>query len=384
MNVKLLHSISAISATDWNTLFNTSNPFIQHAFLATLEQSQCCNTKTGWRPQHIVVTQQGQLIAAMPCFLKSHSSGEYVFDHAWANAYQQHGLNYYPKLLSAIPFTPSTGPRLAFSNNIQSTHEKLHIIKTIDQAIRDKFTNNELSGWHMLFPESALSTLLKQSGWAQRIGIQYHWFNKDYTSFDHFLSALKSRKRKAIRKERAAIKQQGIATRVITGTDISEELMSQFYRFYHLTYLKRSGQQGYLNLVFFHLLLKSMPHNLVMICALKGDQLIGAALCFKDDTTLFGRYWGCEQEYDFLHFEVCYYQGIEFCIQQKLSRFDSGAQGEHKISRGFQPIKTYSNHSISNPEFKSAINNFLTEETQHVNAYIEHLTPSLPFKESTL
>jgi len=380
MNIKFLHSISDISDTEWNSLFDTDYPFIQHAFLSALEQSGCTQASTGWEPQHIVIYQAEKIVAAMPCFLKTHSYGEYVFDWAWANAYQQHGLHYYPKLLSAIPFTPATGSRLAFSKNNQSKQEQLLVIGNIDRAIRDKFTDSGLSSWHVLFPESELSSLLEQSKWKQRIGIQYHWFNDDYKSFDHFLSTFKSRKRKTLHKERQSIIKQDIVMTTVNGSEISDELMTEFYRFYHLTYLKRSGQHGYLNLAFFLLLLADMSENLVMFCATKNHTLIGASLCFKDEKTLYGRYWGCEKEYDFLHFEACYYQGIEYCINNKFERFNPGAQGEHKISRGFKPIKTLSNHVVLHNDFRYAIHRFIDEEKAHVNAHLEHLTTLLPFK----
>ena len=380
MNIKFLHSISDISDTEWNSLFDIDYPFVQHAFLSALEQSGCTQTSTGWEPQHIVVYQSEKVVAAMPSFLKTHSYGEYVFDWAWANAYQQHGLNYYPKLLSAIPFTPATGSRLAFSKSIQSKQEQLSVIRGIDRAIREKFTSSELSSWHVLFPELELSSLLEQSEWKQRIGIQYHWFNDNYKSFDNFLSTFKSRKRKNLRKERQSVIDQGIVMTTVTGTDISDELITEFYRFYHLTYLKRSGQHGYLNLAFFLLLRAEMSENLVIFCATKNHSLIGAALCFKDEKNLYGRYWGCEQEYEFLHFEACYYQGIEYCINNKLQHFDPGAQGEHKISRGFKPIRILSNHMILHNEFRQAIHRFIDEEKAHINAHLEHLTTLLPFK----
>ncbi|MBL4743689.1 MAG: N-acetyltransferase [Cycloclasticus sp.] len=382
MDVKFLQSINDISAADWNTLFNTDYPFIQHEFLFLLESSGCTQRATGWDPCHIIVSDNDQLIAAMPSYIKTHSYGEYVFDWAWANAYQQHGLNYYPKLLSAIPFTPATGPRLAFAKTVDGGEEKINIIRHIDQAIRDKFNSQSLSSWHLLFPDAELSSLLEQCQWEQRIGIQYHWFNRNYASFDNFLDSFKSRKRKTVRKEREAVAKQDISMRIVSDDNISKELMSKFYRFYHLTYLKRSGQQGYLNLRFFQLLLSKMSSNLVMICAIKDEVLIGAALCFKDSTTLYGRYWGCDQEYDFLHFEACYYQGIEYCIDTGLQRFDPGAQGEHKIPRGFEPTKTYSNHVILNKEFQQAINHFIQEERLQITAYSEQLSKSLPFKES--
>ncbi|PHR50855.1 GNAT family N-acetyltransferase [Cycloclasticus sp.] len=384
MNIKFLSSISKVSDTHWNSVFETDYPFIQHAFLSALEQSGCTQASTGWTPHHIIVTDRDDIIAAMPCYLKTHSYGEYVFDWAWANAYQQHQLHYYPKLLSAIPFTPSTGPRLAFHNRIQLTQEKQSIIKNIRQAALDSVSSVGLSSWHVLFPDTEMSSLLEDSEYKQRSGIQYHWFNHHYTSFDDFLQTFKSRKRKTLRKERLSITQQGIEMTVVDGRDISKQLMAEFYRFYHFTYLKRSGQQGYLNLEFFNLLLSTMTENLVMFCAQKDNRLIGAALCFKDHQTLYGRYWGCEQEYEFLHFEACYYQGIEYCINHKLMRFDPGAQGEHKISRGFKPVKTLSNHMILHAEFRQAIEQFIDDEKIQVNAQIDHLTSFLPFKSASL
>jgi predicted N-acyltransferase len=384
MEVQFLNNINDCSPTQWDALFNADYPFTKHAFLSALETSDCVNTSTGWQPQHITVTECGALIAAIPCYLKTHSYGEYVFDWSWANAYQQHGLDYYPKLLAAIPFTPATGPRLAIDNDHCSQDGHIALIRTIDQAIRNKFGLTGISSWHLLFPSKTLSSQLQQCQWQQRVGIQYHWFNNNFDSFDDFLKTFKSRKRKNVRKERESVAKQGFEIRTVTGKNIDTSLMSAFYRFYHLTYLKRSGQHGYLNLAFFNTLLQNMADSLVMICAEKNGTLIAAALCFKDHETLYGRYWGCEKEYDFLHFETCYYQGIEFCIANQLKRFDPGAQGEHKISRGFKPIKTYSNHVIFHPEFKQAINNFIDDEKQQIDAYLGQLNSLLPFKSENL
>jgi len=373
-----------VPAEQWQKLFADPYPFTQHAFLAALETSGCVQEATGWQPNHILITENDQLLAAMPYYLKTHSYGEYVFDWAWADAYHQHGLNYYPKLLAAIPFTPSSGPRLAFAADIRSDAEKLNIIHFIERAIRDKYNQSTLSGWHLLFPNSALSDLLQRAGWKQRKGIQYHWFNKQYPSFDDFLETFKSRKRKLVRKERCAVADQGLLLTVRSGQEIDDALMTEFYRFYHLTYLKRSGQHGYLNLKFFRLLLTTMAQNLVMICATKSDTIVAAALCFKDDTSLYGRYWGCQQEYPFLHFEVCYYQGIEYCINNGLQHFDPGAQGEHKIARGFKPVTTLSNHVILHPEFKHAIEHFIAQESNQIDAHLNHLNTLLPYKTEPL
>ena len=380
MEISFLHSINDISATQWDNLFSSDAPFTHHAFLLALESSGCTQASTGWQAQHIIVSLKGENIAAMPCFIKSHSYGEYVFDWAWADAYHKHGHNYYPKLVAAIPFTPVSGSRLGFSKSVQSSQQKLSIIKLIDQTIRHKSHSLQLSSWHVLFPNKELSSLLDESGWQQRIAVQYHWFNRQYNDFDSFLSQLKSRKRKNISKERLAISKQGIQVKTFRGHEIDENLMNSFYRFYQQTYLKRSGQTGYLNRDFFQKIRTAMPDNLVMFCALKDDRLIAAALCFKDSKTLYGRYWGCDHEHSFLHFETCYYQGIEFCIANQLQRFDPGAQGEHKIPRGFEPIETFSNHVILNPDFSQAITRFIEKEKKQLVPHIAYLQTLLPFK----
>jgi len=380
MKINFLRSINDISAAHWDALFANNSPFTQHAFLLALESSGCTQASTGWQSQHIIVSQNDQPIAAMPCFIKTHSYGEYVFDWTWADAYHQHGYQYYPKLLFAIPFTPSTGHRLGFCDSIKTQQQKSNIITFIDQATRKHSHALSLSSCHLLFPPSTLSNSLNEHGWKQRTGIQYHWFNQQYHCFDDFLNKLKSRKRKNINKERLAISTQDIRMATYTGHNISEQLMNSFYRFYQKTYLKRSGQAGYLNTAFFQSLRTNMPDNLVMFCAIKDEQVIAAALCFKDSNTLYGRYWGCEQEYEFLHFETCYYQGIDYCIMNKLTHFDPGAQGEHKISRGFEPIQTFSNHVILNPNFSQAIASFINEEKKQIDAHMIHLQTLSPFK----
>jgi len=347
-----------VSSDDWQHVFKTLYPFTQHAFLSALEVSGCIQASTGWRAQHIVVKKGDRLLALMPCYIKDHSYGEYVFDWAWADAYHQNGRSYYPKLLTAIPFTPSTGPRLGFSPTVQTDVEKAAIFKAISLAIQRKLSTENLSSWHVLFPDKNQSSQLQACQVEQRVGLQYHWFNKSYVSFEDFLSRFKSRKRKNIRKEREAIERQGILMQRLEGAQVTPEMMSIFYRFYQATYLKRSGHHGYLNQQFFMLILTF----------------------FKGQDSLYGRYWGCEQAYDFLHFETCYYQGIEYCINNDLQHFDPGAQGEHKISRGFEPIKTFSNHLISNPNFRMAINNFIQQEKSQVEINLSQLCTLLPFK----
>ena len=381
MIIKFINSIQDIAQSQWQALF-PDNPFSRYEFLLALEVSHCTQADSGWQPHHLLVMKNDFIIAAMPCFIKTHSYGEYVFDWAWADAYQQHGLNYYPKLVTSIPFTPSAGQRLAISERITSETERNAIIQTVSQALEAELIQIGASSWHCLFPSQALSKKFAKLGHTTRVGVQYHWHNRDYPSFDSFLEQLKSRKRKNIRKERLSVLQQGFSFKHTEGKQITDELIHQFYGFYHSTYLKISRRAGYLNLEFFLYLTKNMPDKLMMVCAYKDQQLIASALFFKSSKTLYGRYWGCEHEFDSLHFETCYYQGIEYCIEKKLAHFDPGAQGEHKIARGFEPIKTFSNHCIKHHQFKRAIDEFIDDETTHIDQYINQLLESSPYKQS--
>ena len=336
--------------------------------------------KTGWQPHHLLVYDQQTLVAIMPLFIKTHSYGEYVFDWSWANAYHQHGLEYYPKLLNGIPFTPATGPRWG----IHQEYNLQDILAFLSSTINEELSKLQASSCHCLFPEKALSDQLTNHHSLQRTGYQYHWFNDNYQSFDDFTATMSSRKRKNINKERRKIQEQNISIHVKCGDDITEQDWQNFYLFYQITYLKRSGQQGYLSPSFFPILAKTMSEHLVMTLAYydQQPQPVAAALCFKDSETLYGRYWGCKENFDSLHFETCYYQGIEYAIKYNLKRFDPGAQGEHKIQRGFTPIKTYSNHWISHQDFKDAIERFITMEQKEVDRYLVEASTLLPFKQS--
>lgn len=318
----------------------------------------------------------------MPLFIKSHSYGEYVFDWSWAEAYQRHGMNYYPKLVNACPFTPATGPRWA----IHSSYSEDDVLAFMSQTIIQEANNINASSCHSLFSSAEKSALLTQHTWQQRIGYQYHWFNRDYNNFDDFLSTMTSRKRKNIKKEREKVIQQNIIIDVKSGAEIKAQDWHDFHIFYQLTYIKLSGHAGYLSAEFFPLLAQTMCDNVVMVQASvinedKQKDTVAAALYFKDNHTLYGRYWGCRENFDSLHFEVCYYQGIEYAIKHKLQRVDPGAQGEHKIQRGFTPIKTYSNHWIAHDEFSHAIQEFLQVEEKEVEAYIKKASELLPFKQ---
>lgn len=380
MQIRFISSIHALSSERWNQLCPEHYPFVRHEFLAALEDTGCTSAASGWQVQHLLVEQGDRLIAVMPGYSKTHSYGEYVFDWAWADAYRRHGLPYYPKWINAIPFTPCVGPRLLCREEDCTNH----LIETISTALTTHTTETQQSGWHCLFPSQALSEQLQTQQTIQRQGCQFHWFNRDYRNFDEFLAQMSSRKRKNILKERREVNTQGFHFWVKTGSQLGPQDWEIFYALYRTTYLKRSGHKGYLSAEFFQQLGATMSENLVLITAHKTDDItagvIAAALFMRDDTTLYGRYWGCFEEYQFLHFETCYYQGIEYAIANKLHRFDGGAQGEHKIARGFEPLITYSNHWIAEPGFRSAIQQFVTQETQGIQAYADEARRLLPFK----
>lgn len=382
MRIEFIGSISDIPAEQWDAVWFSSHssatqaatryPFVKHAFLLALEQSGCTTAETGWEPYHCIAWDGDRLAGALPLYIKSHSYGEYVFDWAWANAYHQAGLHYYPKFLNAIPFTPATGPRWVA--------EYPQAFDAMREAIFAEILRLGLSGLHSLFP-SRLNTELKEDGrFLQRIDCQYHWFNRGYDDFNSFLDSFTSRKRKNINKERSKVTEQGFHVEMVEGAKLTERDWRQFYLLYRQTYRKRSGHDGYLNSDFFQRIGASMRDSVVMAWASIEGRLIAAALYFKDEKTLFGRYWGALDEYDGLHFECCYYQGIEYAIRHQLERFDPGAQGEHKILRGFTPVLTRSLHYLHDERFATAITRFLREETQHVLVYCTEARQQLPFK----
>jgi predicted N-acyltransferase len=376
MHCQFISTINAIDAIDWNKLCETDYPFLRHEFFAALENSGSTIKETGWQPHHLLIKEDDEVIAVMPLFLKYHSYGEYVFDWAWADAFLRHGYEYYPKLLNAIPFTPATGPRWAIAKEYDAKIVADFLFKSIE--LEAKKLN--LSSTHFLFTEKKDSVFFDDKKYLMRTGCQYHWLNKGYQSFDHFLESFASRKRKNLKKERQKVYDQGITLSVKTGVEINANDWHHFYLFYHLTYYKRSGRQGYLTEAFFPLLTQHLNEHLVMVQATKDGDIIAASLYFKDSKVLYGRYWGCKDEYDQLHFEACYYKGIEYAIENNIERFDPGAQGEHKIQRGFTPIKTYSHHWIENQSFEDAIRRFIDTETDEIGAYIQHASQRLPFK----
>ncbi len=379
MQIEVLQSLSSINEPVWDAWIPNNYPFLRSEFLFGLESSGCTTADTGWQPFHIIVRDQGALVGFMPCYLKTHSYGEYVFDWSWADAWRRSGLSYYPKLLSGIPFTPATGPRLLITDQIDSCK----VWTAIAEWVKDFCASKKISSWHILFTNAGNSEYLTKLDCHQRIAVQFHWFNEDYRDFQDYLSNFVSRKRKNIKKERARVQEQGIHLEMLSGADILTEHWSSFHDFYQMTYAKRSGHGGYLSKDFFLSVLPNMSKQVVMCVAKKDSRAVAAALYFKSSTTLFGRYWGCIAEYDFLHFEACYYQGIEYCIEHGLSKFDPGAQGEHKIQRGFKPIQTFSNHWIDSSEFSNAVRDFTTKEALQVEKYRLQATELLPFHKKT-
>lgn len=353
----------------------TGHPFLQAGFLRSLETSGAVGPGTAWTIAHLLFEQDGQATALLPLYLKTDSRGEYVFDHSWAAAYERHGLSYYPKLVSAIPFTPVPGPRLLLAAG-ETLEDWLDFVL---QAVREFCTEAKLSGWHGLYVEEDWLSTARAQGFAIREGCRFHWDNPGYRDFDDFLARLTSKKRKDLKRERRKLEEQGISCRTLQGHDIDRQAWDFFYQCYVRTYHEH-GQHAYLNREFFQHLAGTMANQLMLVVAEDSDGPLASALFFHDDHTLFGRYWGSLRRADGLHFEVCYYQGMEFCLRQGLREFDPGTQGEHKLLRGFAPRRTYSLHWLQEPGFQRAIQNFVDEERVAVARYRAEAESLLPYR----
>ena len=376
MKITFLDSIQEVSKEEWERVLNSDYPFLKYDFLKTLEITKCVSPEQGWTPLHLVVSSDEEILALMPLYIKTDSQGEFIFDWSWADAYYRNGLDYYPKLVSSIPFTPASGPRILISSKARSSE----IIKEVSHALKQVTKDSNFSSVHILLAGKDEITNFSDQDFSLRTSYSFHWFNKDYTSFNHFLEDMTSRQRKNIKKERNKIIEQGINLIRVTGNEITLEMIESFYQFYQLTYLKR-GMRGYLNFDFFKKIVETIPESIMLVLAQNpSGQYVAGALNFFDQEKLYGRYWGCLEEYDSLHFETCYYQGIEFCIDEKLHSFDPGVQGEHKIKRGFCPIETFSAHWIKDLRFKEAIDDFLDREREHVLEYNQDRRALLPFK----
>ncbi len=375
MNIQIISSLAEIKAAQWDALNTTGYPFLSYHFLRTLETERCLSPQSGWHPQHIVAYENGDLVGALPMYLKTHSWGEFVFDFAWAEAYQRSGLSYYPKLVIAVPFSPVTGPRLL--TNPDATHRHPIASAMINTAI-EQAKARQISSIHGLFLNSEDANTLSSAGFMERLGYQYHWNNQTYSSFDDYLSRFKSKQRKNIKRERRRIQEMGVELKMIEGDEITDDHWQQFYHLYSDTCHRKNGMP-YLNLGFFKTLNAQMSQAIVLAVASFENNIMAMSFFIKTDDTLYGRYWGCVEHYDSLHFETCYYTPIEYCIQHNITRFDAGAQGEHKISRGFMPTVTRSAHWVHHPALRPAIQNFLHEEKNHITACLDTLKHNAPF-----
>ena len=359
----------------WNAVANPPgqpyHPFVDWTFLEALESSASVRAETGWAPMHFLLEDGGDLIGAMPLYLKGHSQGEYIFDHAWSDAYERAGGQYYPKLLSAVPFTPVPGPRLLARDRIAGRQLAAAALQIAERL--------EVSSLHVNFTTDTDSAAFEELGLLRRTGQQYHFRNRGYDDFEAFLGELASRKRKNLRKERASIPQAGIEIEWLTGADINERHLDAFWTFYQDTGARKWGTP-YLTRTFFRLLIENMADRVLLIMAQRDGEYIAGALNMIGGDTLYGRYWGCTQRVPFLHFEICYYQAIDYCLAHGLSRVEAGAQGEHKIARGYEPVETRSAHWIADDRFREAIDNYLASERAHVEADMSILRDYTPYR----
>ena len=371
ITVRLQESLESINAQAWDALHDGRNPFVSHAFLAGLEQHGCLREEWGWRPQHITLWEGDELVAAAPGYLKDNSHGEFVFDHAWAHAYAQHGRDYFPKWLGAVPYSPVTGSRLLARNALHR--------QALLEAVITQSRASALSSAHINFHTSEEDTAFDDS-WLPRLDVQYHWTNRaGWQDFDEFLAAFDSKHRKNIRQERGKVQRAGVTFRVVHGDEASDADLATMFAFYLLTF-RDYGNSPALTLDFLRHLASTMPRQLVIILAERSGTSIAGALCLRGGDTLYGRYWGALETLPGLHFETCYYQGIEYCLREGLTVFEPGAQGEHKLARGFLPTFVRSRHWIADPDFADALRRWCADETASVRRYAATLTEHSPFK----
>ncbi len=382
--VRVAASISEIDAAQWDACANpdpaTFNPFVCHAFLKALEDAGCVGRRTGWLPRHLALQgADGSVVAVMPCYLKNHSRGEYVFDYGWAEAFERAGGDYYPKLLSGVPFTPVPGPRL-LAGAEPGREEREQTLAAASITLAEKLG---VSSFHVTFLTEGEWQRLKPSGFLQRTDQQFHWYNRGYRSFEDFLASLASRKRKAVRKERAEALSAGLTIELITGNDIRERHWDAFFAFYTETGSRKWGSP-YLNRRFFSLLGGTMADRCLLVLARDGNRYVAGALNMLGGDCLYGRYWGAIEHHPCLHFEICYYQAIEYAIMHGLPRVEAGAQGEHKLARGYVPVTTYSSHWIANRSFRNAVARYLEGERQQVAEHSELLAEYAPYRKSNV
>jgi uncharacterized protein len=377
--IRVIDRIAAIPASAWDACAGSDNPFLSHAFLDALEESGSATAETGWLPQHLALEDAGgQILGVAPLYLKGHSYGEYVFDHGWADAYERAGGRYYPKLQCAVPFTPVTGPRLLVHPALGKEGGEA-VADALISGMLELARRHKVSSLHVTFPTRGEWERFGEAGFLQRMGQQFHWENQGYSSFDDFLAALSSRKRKTIRKEREAALAGGIAIHTLTGAAIEKRHWDAFFRFYIATSDRKWGSP-YLTREFFDLIGARMADRIVLMMAEKNGRPIAGALNLRGGDTLYGRNWGCAGDFPFLHFEACYYRAIDFAIAHGLRRVEAGAQGQHKIQRGYLPSPTHSVHWIRDPGFKRAVADFLARERRAVSHEMDELAELSPFR----
>jgi len=382
--LEIIGNLAEVTASEWNAIIpSNAGPFLSYQFLSALERCGCVGKNTGWQPAHLILKSPFDLkpIGAMPLYLKQHSYGEFVFDWSWAQAYEQHGMRYYPKTLCAVPFTPVQGPRLLCATSV----DPLPIRNALLAGLKTLVTQNELSSAHILFPEQSEIASMVEQGFMLRDSVQFHWENHDYQDFDQFLSVLTMKRRKNIRRERAIVAAQNISFIHLPGLETSKSDWEFFYRCYENTYVEHHSSP-YLSKAFFLELADTMPDNLHLIIASKDGERVASSLLIVDkpNAKAYGRYWGAIQYVDCLHFETAYYQAIEYCIRENIHIFEGGAQGEHKMARGFMPITIHSAHWIVDQQFSKAIKLFLEREHQGIAAYVDELSEHSPLKSSTV
>lgn len=379
VTIRIVGSFLDIDPSEWALLSGTSrsgegyNPFVSHAFLSALEQSGSACAETGWLAHHLLLSEGERLIGAVPCYLKSHSQGEYVFDHGWADAYQRAGGNYYPKLQASIPFTPATGPRLL----VRQGEDPARIRSLLAQGLQQVTVELGVSSAHLTFLQADELPALEGSGFLHRTDQQFHFINRGYADHEAFLAELSSSKRKNLRKERRAALENSISIDWLTGKDLTEEIWDQFFHFYMDTGSRKWGRP-YLTRSFYALIGQTMPEDILLVMAKRDGRYVAGAINFIGADALYGRHWGCIEDHPFLHFEVCYHQAIDFALANGLSRVEAGAQGEHKLARGYEPVTTHSAHFIAHQGLRRAVANYLEQERQEVaqiGAYLEGHTP---------
>ena len=374
MRLTLNDAIADVSADEWNALAGDDCPFLRHEFLAAAELTGCVAPASGWIPQHLTVEQDGRLLGAMPLYQKDHSWGEFVFDWAWASAYERAGLRYFPKLVSAVPFTPAPSRRLLLDKTAGPETARMLLDGAI--ALAEEMACSSL---HVLFPLEEELPLLRNAGLQIRKDCQFHWQNRDYADFEAFLQMFTAAKRKKAKRDRRRVSEAGIRFRRLHGADIDPATWKVVFQLISMTFMRR-GSMPYFSLDFFLRISESLPDNILVILAEKDASPVAAALFFESTTTLYGRYWGSNGHYDALHFETCYYQGIDYCIEKGLQVFEPGTQGEHKISRGFSPVSTWSAHWLAHPEFLSAISAYVDEEARHIDRYMDAVDERSPYR----